>query len=783
MKIDFSELQFSPTAWLFEGAKAGAGVSMFITRTRPGGFVELHVHPYTETFLLLEGHGRWTAGDAVEELIAEQMIVVAAAHAARLPQHRRRPAAGRLGPRGGHAATDLPRRRARMSERVPRIGIVGTFDLENYGDLLFPILAEFELRERFGDVELRPFSYHAKSPPDWPFAVDSVLRLPELVEDLDGLLIGGGFLIRFDKDVAPGYGPPSDHIHHPTGNWLTPGLMAQQHGVPVALNAPGLHLNEVPAWAEPLLRQLLVGSGYVSVRDEPSAAALAGVAPVDISVVPDTAFGLGRLLAAEVAPTEPASPYVVVQAAASEQPFCQWWADHAAALGDRQAVLLPVSPVLGESTEPLSAILEAATAAPFSGPLTIARLVAGADAVIGHSYHLAITALCAGVPVFTPADLSVGKFSALEGLDGIHPAPQGADDPAAFVERLGRADVQPEIEHRVNRLAGHWDRIAEVMRGDAPPSPRLNRMWQSLPGWLETAAPPPAAPAAPDGREAEVAFLHGEVQAQRARTTEVEGLLRLARDELAAREPRRRGPSLPPRLRRSILELRPLRDPEAGDRPVPVGDGRRPVHARRRRRARRHLSPRPLQAHRVARRGEGLRLPRPVADRHGRHEPRARRGAQRRLAQARRRPPRAGLSRGDVAAGRARPVRRAARGQRHALRAGLRARAAQGPAREARHPRPVLQPRLERRRRRLPVHPAQPRPGRRGHRIRPVVGNSAVIVRSDDSWHAVDPVVADGRLSRRSVTVTFHAPGSVSSMWPRGDPSPLIDYRGADVSV
>ncbi len=76
MKIDFSDLQFSPTAWLFEGARAGAGISMFITRTRPGGSVELHVHPYTETFLLLEGHGRWTAGDAVEELVAEQMIVV-----------------------------------------------------------------------------------------------------------------------------------------------------------------------------------------------------------------------------------------------------------------------------------------------------------------------------------------------------------------------------------------------------------------------------------------------------------------------------------------------------------------------------------------------------------------------------------------------------------------------------------------------------------------------------------------------------------------------------------
>jgi quercetin dioxygenase-like cupin family protein len=37
---------------------------VFVVRTPPGKFVELHVHPYPETFVLLEGRGRWTAGDA-----------------------------------------------------------------------------------------------------------------------------------------------------------------------------------------------------------------------------------------------------------------------------------------------------------------------------------------------------------------------------------------------------------------------------------------------------------------------------------------------------------------------------------------------------------------------------------------------------------------------------------------------------------------------------------------------------------------------------------------------
>jgi mannose-6-phosphate isomerase-like protein (cupin superfamily) len=75
--LDLGGMQLSPTAWLFEGGpRAGVGVSMFIVRTPPGSAVELHTHPYPETFLLLEGHGRWMAGDEIVELRPNQMLVV-----------------------------------------------------------------------------------------------------------------------------------------------------------------------------------------------------------------------------------------------------------------------------------------------------------------------------------------------------------------------------------------------------------------------------------------------------------------------------------------------------------------------------------------------------------------------------------------------------------------------------------------------------------------------------------------------------------------------------------
>jgi mannose-6-phosphate isomerase-like protein (cupin superfamily) len=75
--FDLDELEFSPTAALFEGLpRAGTGVTVFVVRTPPGKGVELHVHPYSETFVLLEGSGRWTAGDDVVYLRANQILVV-----------------------------------------------------------------------------------------------------------------------------------------------------------------------------------------------------------------------------------------------------------------------------------------------------------------------------------------------------------------------------------------------------------------------------------------------------------------------------------------------------------------------------------------------------------------------------------------------------------------------------------------------------------------------------------------------------------------------------------
>lgn len=77
VRLGLAALEHSPTAALFEGGReAGLGISIFVTRTPPGRAVELHTHPYAETFLLLEGRGRWTAGESVAELEPDELLVV-----------------------------------------------------------------------------------------------------------------------------------------------------------------------------------------------------------------------------------------------------------------------------------------------------------------------------------------------------------------------------------------------------------------------------------------------------------------------------------------------------------------------------------------------------------------------------------------------------------------------------------------------------------------------------------------------------------------------------------
>src|SRR5262245_8470498 len=347
-----------------------------------------------------------------------------------------------------------------------QLGIFGTFDVENYGDLLFPLIAERELRRRLGPMRVRPFSYHRKSPPEWPYAVESLTELPAVVGELDLMVIGGGHLIRFDKSIAPGYAPTTSAIHHPTGYWLSPALLAHEFGIPVVWNAPGVH-GPVPQWAEPLMAMAFGASRYIAVRDAPSRETVVrftGGKPVEI--VPDTAFGVSSLTEAQCPSPEfarlrdelgLAKPYLVVQPVTGLDAFVQLARENPCAFREYQILILPIGPILGDGPAlAISDIAASICAHKWPDPRTMAELIGGADAVVGTSLHLAITALAHGVPVFRPAHRFDGKYAPLAQFDTVHSFDANVPiDVDWFKARIGRKGRSAAVNAAMSRLHEH----------------------------------------------------------------------------------------------------------------------------------------------------------------------------------------------------------------------------------------------------------------------------------------------------------------------------------------
>jgi hypothetical protein len=683
-----------------------------------------------------------------------------------------------------------------MSDRQWQIGVAGTFDVENYGDLLFPLIAEAELTERLGSVKLHRFSFHTKTPPEWPYRVTSVTELPRIADGLDGMLIGGGFLIRFDKTVAPGYEPPTSAIHHPTGYWLTPALIALQHGVPVVWNAPGMHCNEIPAWADPLMRLAFTLSSYIAVRDEPSQAALARfTAAGRTAVVPDTGFGLPRLLAgmpsSELARLREAAgltgPYIVVQAALGLETFSRFVKKHADRFRGFRFLALPIGPVLGDDPAILERDLPGIVRLPsWPHPLLLAELIGQAEAVVGHSYHLAITALTSGVPAFTTQDLSRGKYTALAGFDTIFQLPADRElDPDWFLARLGRAAPSAAVRTTLGRLAEHWDRVAEALRaGRTDTQPALGQFWQELPGLLESFS------AGADSLEKDRA-VEQERQEHQERMKELSGLLVLARARIAVGDQR----IAAFRSSNSWKLTSPLRF--FGSRLRGTEIGRNMINWSQ-------ITQHKLetQPYHWAVIGE-LFSPKDAADLAASYpcyhfKSVSGRGGEKDYEYE----ARSLIGMGAATVSYPEELSHAWRSFANDLLSPEYRSAMSlligydltdallevnvfhfGPGASL-GPHPDLPDKIV-------THVfyfneswnkedggclsilSSRDPADIVEEVAPIVGNSAVIVRSDNSWHAVSPVVRESRISRRSVTVTFYRPNSVSSMWPAGDTEPL----------
>jgi len=365
---------------------------------------------------------------------------------------------------------DEDERLSALAAPAPRktVGIAGTFDVQNYGDLLFPQIAAAALKRRDRDIGVIPFSVIAKSEPAWPFRVRPVEDIAVSVATLSAMLIGGGQIVRFDRSYP--IETPA-HAGLPFAYWLTPAVLAALAGKPVIWNAVGASTGWSHShWHDELLRQVFAASYFIGVRDSVSRDDLAKIAPeAAIQFLPDTAFGLSRLWPLEEESAEfkqwkashgLAAKYVVIQASTEAGKHGREIQSVLEPMEKTSAVVLPVCWCHGDRAEKFPAMKGAFLEREWPAPRLIAEIIGRSEFVFASSLHACITALSYGVPAARMTGSTGGKYEQLDEFEGIARIDQ--KDALLRLARRGRY-IEPRVTEFADRLDRYWDDVADVV--------------------------------------------------------------------------------------------------------------------------------------------------------------------------------------------------------------------------------------------------------------------------------------------------------------------------------
>lgn len=366
----------------------------------------------------------------------------------------------------------------------------GTFDVSNYGDLLFPLLARRELGSLAQQCELLPVSPAGGFPVGFAEGETSANLRDALArpEGIAGALIGGGNIIHCSASGLQAYRDARVGALGYGNLWLGPSFLLPP-GAPLLWNAPG-----VPGGFRKeqhgLVRAALQRADYLSVRDAASRDFLLEVWPqAQVAVVPDSAWTLPRLWPREALAAvreafharrggEAADRTVIFhlnKRYVQDRPLANVarLLDELAGTAGLRPVLVAFAPCHGDDqlareVGALMATQPIVVDAPQSIQ-EIAALVAFADLYVGSSMHGLITALAYGVPAFCVSSRSMAKFDGLLKLVGQDDLV--LEDWAEAKGRLHAGDLQARTA-RVDavrgeiagRLDAHWDRIREGLR-------------------------------------------------------------------------------------------------------------------------------------------------------------------------------------------------------------------------------------------------------------------------------------------------------------------------------
>lgn len=389
----------------------------------------------------------------------------------------------------------------------PRIALYGTFDVLNYGDLLFPHLLRHGLGPAAHEiVGFSPVGVRLA----WRDTVVArpIREAPDFAADLH--VIGGGNIVHAGPTTLADYArEPADPRLAYASLWLGAGLIAAQAATNLSWNAPGLPSPILDERIGNLRDDILAASTYVSVRDSASLDFLGVPAAIPAAVVPDTALDIGRVWPAaslldharrafeERGAAVPRSWLVVHLNARYLDGDARLLAALVDAIGaavDALPVLVAFGPCHGDDqlAREVGALLRGPSLIVDrpAGLKEVAALLAHASGYVGSSMHGLITALSYGRPAIAVAKRGMIKFPGfLDHVDMPERLAESWEQALALAPRLLGALDGPAlaaIARAQDRIALHWERLRESI--DEPAGAAVVEARVRLQKWMEEAS-------------------------------------------------------------------------------------------------------------------------------------------------------------------------------------------------------------------------------------------------------------------------------------------------------
>lgn len=175
-----------------------------------------------------------------------------------------------------------------------KIAQIGTFNVENFGDLLFPDVLKKSIDKKHSIDIFSPIGGKKCFDDTKVYCIDE-LEKKCLEKKYDLIIIGGGDLLRTDPNILiknDSYGHSSKFS---LDLWAYPILVSNKLGIPIAFNAIGV-TNNFTVEEIPHVKKLLEMVDYISVRDVESLLTLEQIGIKDINLVPDTVLSISTLL-------------------------------------------------------------------------------------------------------------------------------------------------------------------------------------------------------------------------------------------------------------------------------------------------------------------------------------------------------------------------------------------------------------------------------------------------------------------------------------------------------